>query len=102
MGRPPKIPAPRFQLTDALTAARRVRALRADAGDPDLDFFPQPVTDDRDVDDGVEVLATPRRVDLDTQAAELHDRAVLVEYQRQRDTARHDRNLLAVLRAGHQ
>src|SRR5690349_15085625 len=64
--------------------------------------FPDVVVDDFDVDAVVTYVEQHRDVSASVRAAELPHRAVLVEYQHQRDTAGHERRLLALLRAGHQ
>jgi hypothetical protein len=99
MGRPPKVPAPQYTLEDAIAAALTIRALRAEAHDPDLDFFPTTVRDDTDIDDVVDYIGAHRARPADVRAAELPARAVLIAYQHQRDTARNKRRMLALLEA---
>lgn len=102
MGRTPDQPAQRHTLADALDAAAEIRRLRTTAGDPDLDFLPVHLVDDQDVDAVVRYTETHRNVGPSVRAAELEHRALLVEYQRQRDTERCERSLLSVLRTAHQ
>jgi hypothetical protein len=64
--------------------------------------FPNVVVDDLDVDAVVAYVEQHRDVSASVRAAELPYRAVLVEYQRQRDADSHERRLLALLKAGHQ
>ncbi|OJF14546.1 hypothetical protein EDD30_7692 [Couchioplanes caeruleus] len=97
------MPVPRYSITDAAQAAACIRQLRLEAGDPDLDAsFPATVLDDLDVDAVVEYTEAHRRVGPSVRAAELEHRAVLVEYQRQRETARYERRLFSVLQTGYQ
>ncbi|WP_430787115.1 hypothetical protein [Actinoplanes sp. G11-F43] len=103
MSRTPDEPVPRYALADAARAARMIRRLRAEAGDPDLDArFPADVVDDADVDAVVEYTHTHRRVSALVRAAELEHRALLVQYQHQRDSAAYERRLFAVLETGYQ
>jgi hypothetical protein len=102
VSRTPEKPPPRYSLSDASQAAGQIRHLRFEALDPDLDGFPPEVVDDLDVAAVVTYTERHRRVGLAVRAAELPHRALLVEYQRQRDADRHERALLAVLTAGHQ
>ena len=103
MSRSSSSPAKRYTLADAAEEAAQIRKLRAAAQDPDLGAaFPSTVLDDADVDAVVEYTHTRRRVSPLFRAAELKHRSALVEYQRQRDTAKYDRLLLAVLETGHQ
>ena len=103
MSRPPDQPAPRYTLADAAREAAAIRALRMEALDPDLDAtFPAEVVDDADIDAVIEYTHTRRRVSPLVRAAELKHRSALLEYQRQRMTARHERRLLAMLETGHQ
>lgn len=86
---------------DAVTAAAaRVRELRSEAGDPELAAFPFPLVDDDDVLAAVRYLARPPRVPDQVLAAELGDRARLVEYLHQQASARHDRHVLGILETG--
>jgi hypothetical protein len=64
----------------------RHKGLRADVGDPDLDFYPASAMDDIDAADAVRYLRSHRRVWPDVLAAELPDRSRLIKYQHQRDT----------------
>lgn len=103
MSRTPINPAPRYSLADAARAAERIRRTRVKASDPDLDAgFPAAVLDDQDVDLVVAYADRHRRVRGWARAEELPDRALLVEYQHQRDVARHERRMLAVLRTGYE
>ncbi|GIF78113.1 hypothetical protein [Asanoa siamensis] len=96
-------PAPRYKLQDAAKAAAEIRKLRVEARDPDLDVsFPVEVRDDDDVDAVVEYAHRHRRVTPLVLGAELEFRSTLLEYQRQRDTDRHERRVLAMLEAGRQ
>lgn len=101
MARPPSVPAPTFTLDAACAAVARLRAGRERAGDRDLAFYPPSAQDDDDVDAAVAYLMRPTRVPARTRAEEIPDRALLVEYQRQRDAALYQRRLSAVLNAGH-
>lgn len=101
MSRTPSIPAPPLDLPDATAALIRIRVRRSQAHDPDLDFYPAAALDDDDVDAAVTYLATHSRVPSGLLADEVPDRALLVAYQHQRDTARYQQRLLAVLNAGH-
>lgn len=77
--------------------------MRAEAHDPDLDAsFPAAVLDDLDVDAVVEYVEAHRRVGPLVRGAELEHRSLLVEYQRQRDTAKYERRLFGVLQTGYQ
>ncbi|GGQ85899.1 hypothetical protein [Couchioplanes azureus] len=97
------MPVRRYSIQDAARAAACIRQLRQEAGDPDLDAsFPVVVADDLDVDAVVDYTESHRRVGPSVRAAELEYRAVLVEYQRQRDTARFERRLFSVLQTGYQ
>jgi hypothetical protein len=102
MARPPKIPTPEYSLDDAITAAMAIRALRAEARDPDLDYFPRTVGDDTDVDDVVDYVGSHRPRRAEVRAAEVPYRAVLITYQNQRDSLRHERRTLALLDTAHE
>jgi hypothetical protein len=101
MGRPSRIPEPEHTLDDACAAVERIRRIRADAGDPDLRFYPTHPVDDDDVDDAHTYLRRYRRVPPEVQRAELPDRALLLSYRRRRDTQRSERDLLDLLNLAH-
>jgi hypothetical protein len=103
MSRTADKPAPRYTLKDAAKAADDIRKLRVEARDPDLDArFPAEVLDDEDVDAVVEYTHRHRRVSSLVRGAELKHRSLLLEYQNQRDTDRHERRVLAMLETGRQ
>lgn len=103
MSRTPTTPAPRYTLAEAARHAARIRDLRIEALDPDLnDVFPAEVIYDDDIDAVIDYLHNHHRVSPLIRAAELKHRSALLEYQRQRDTARRERLLLAMLEDGHQ
>jgi hypothetical protein len=102
VSRPPDKPAQRYSLADAAKAAAQIRQLRDEARDPDLDAgFPVAVIDDLDVDAVVDYTETHRNVSALVRAAELQYRSLLIEYQRQRETAKYEQRLLSVLQTGH-
>jgi hypothetical protein len=103
MSRTAAEPAPRYTLKDAAAAAAKIRRLRVEARDPDLDArFPAEVLDDEDVDAVVEYTHRHRRVSPLVRGGELKHRSLLLEYQDQRDTDRHERRVLAMLETGRQ
>lgn len=103
MSRTADEPAPRYTLGDAARAAADIRRLRVEARDPDLDArFPAEVLNDEDVDAVVEYTHRHRRVSPLVRGAELEFRSKLLEYQRQRDTDKHERRVLAMLETGRQ
>lgn len=101
VARPPSKAPPNLTIENALAAVGRIRAGRLQVNDPDLDFYPAAL-DDEDVDSAVAYVARYARVPAEVLASEIPDRAVLIAYQRQRDHARHERDLAALLNAGHQ
>lgn len=86
----------------AQQAFARIRALRSDARDPDLDFCPDQLGDDDDLAAVIAYLATHQQVPAEVRLAELPDRALLIQYRWQQALERHERDVLAVLDAGHQ
>ncbi|SNT65658.1 hypothetical protein SAMN05421812_1251 [Asanoa hainanensis] len=103
MSRTADKPAPRYKLQNAAQAAAQIRKLRVEGRDPDLDVrFPVEVRDDEDVDAVIDYVHRHRQVSRLVLGAELEFRSTLLEYQRQRDTDRHERRVLAVLEAGRQ
>lgn len=100
MGRTPSDPPPTYTLGDAIIAAECIYRLRSEGYDHDLGFFPWPVQDDDDVDQVIRYCESHRHVSIDVLSAELHYRAVLATYKRQRDNAANDRHDLAILEAG--
>lgn len=87
---------------DTLEAISRIRDRRRAARDPDLELFPDPIVDHDDLDAVLIYLGNHRRVDVAVRRAEIPDWALLVQYQQQVATSRHEHRLLGVLDAAHE
>lgn len=107
---------PSYTDAQARAAVAEIRRLRADAKDPALRFFPDLIPGSPDITEDVAAviryLAGPQRLDPavrdEIRRAELPHRAVLVEWlhqqreaQYRRQVIEYDRQVLAVLDAGH-